>query len=132
MNEKEIFALLKETKRKALAIYSNFRVAAVLVSKDGQVVTGVNIESSSYGLTICAERVAIFKALSEGIREFRSIYIMSDGQKPCPPCGACRQVLMDYAPNIEVKMVSEAGEVEQARLTDLLPHAFSGEALKQR
>ena len=102
MSDERIIEMLKELKSNALALYSNFHVGAVVVSKDDRLISGFNIESSSYGLTICAERVAIFKALSEGIRDFKRIYIMSDGPVPCPPCGACRQVLMDFAPDIEV------------------------------
>jgi cytidine deaminase len=130
MGEEKIIELLKETRSRALALYSNFHVAAVLVSKDNRFISGFNIESSSYGLTMCAERVAIFKALSEGIREFERIYIMSDGPVPCPPCGACRQVLMDFAPDIEVVMISEEGSRKSSPLKDLLPFAFNDKNLK--
>jgi cytidine deaminase len=130
MGEEKVIELLKQTKNRALALYSNFHVGAVLTTKNDQLITGFNIESSSYGLTICAERVALFKALSEGIREFEKIYIMSDGPAPCPPCGACRQVLMDFAPDIEVIMVSEQGKRITLSLKDLLPHAFNNKNLK--
>lgn len=130
MDEDKIVRLLKEVKREALAIYSNFHVGAVLVSEDGRLVSGFNIESSSYGLTICAERVALFKALTEGARRFKKIYIMADGTEPCPPCGACRQVLMDFAPDIEVVMLSEDGKRKAFPLRDLLPHAFNDENLR--
>jgi cytidine deaminase len=129
MGDERIIELLKEVKSNALALYSNFHVGAVLISKDDRLITGFNIESSSYGLTICAERVAVFKALSEGIREFKRIYIMSDGPVPCPPCGACRQVLMDFAPNIEVVMFSEEGNKKIFPLKDLLPFAFNDKNL---
>ena len=129
MNEQEILNLLRETKKQALALYSKFHVSALLVTNDDQVFTGINIESSSYGLTICAERVALFKALSEGHRKFDRIYIMSDLSKPCPPCGACRQVLMDYAPDINVIMYSNNGERKEATLKDLMPLAFQGKDL---
>ncbi len=124
MKEENIIELLKDLKNQALAIYSNFHVASVLITKNNEQFTGFNIESSSYGLTVCAERVALFKALSEGEREFKKIYVMADGVEPCPPCGACRQVLMDYAPDIEVIMVSENGKEKKINLKDLLPHAF--------
>lgn len=130
MDEQRIIRLLEDAKEKALAIYSKFRVSAVLVTKDGQLVTGINIESSSYGLTICAERVALFKALSEGHREFERIYIMTDSEKPCPPCGACRQVLFDFAPDLVVIMYSNDGQKRtQSLLEDLIPHAFRGREL---
>ena len=132
MNEQEIIKLLKETKKQALARYSNFHVSAIIVTDDGQCVGGINIESSSYGLTICAERVALFKALSEGYRKFDRIYIMSDLAEPCPPCGACRQVLMDYSPDIKVIMYSNDGsEKEITLLKDLLPDAFRGQGLNK-
>ena len=130
MGEEKVIELLKQTKSRALALYSNFHVGAVLTTKDERLITGFNIESSSYGLTICAERVALFKALSEGIEDFEKIYIMSDGPDPCPPCGACRQVLMDFAPDIEVIMVSEQGDRISLPLKDLLPHAFNNKNLK--
>lgn len=129
MDEQRIFQLLKETKDKALAVYSKFHVAAVLVTGKDDLITGINIESSSYGLTICAERVALFKALSEGYREFDRIYIMSDLPLPCPPCGACRQVLMDYAPEIKVIMYSPDGQKEEASIKDLMPRNFPGPKL---
>lgn len=132
MGEEIIIELLKKTRNNALALYSNFHVGAVLVTEDDRLITGFNIESSSYGLTICAERVALFKALSEGIKDFKKIYIMSDGTEPCPPCGACRQVLMDFTPDIEVVMVSEKGKRKAMPLKDLLPHAFNDENLSKR
>ncbi len=129
MDSDRIIQRLKELKQEALALYSHFHVAAIIETDSGEQYTGVNIESSSYGLTICAERVAVFKALSEGQRRFRRIYIMSDGGKPCPPCGACRQVLMDFAPDIEVVMIAESGEVKTSPLKELLPYAFDNKRL---
>jgi len=129
MDEQEILDILRETKKQALAQYSNFHVSAVLVTNDEHAVAGINIESSSYGLTICAERVALFKALSEGYRKFDRLYVMSDLKEPCPPCGACRQMLIDYAPNIRVIMYSSDGKKEEAFLKDLLPNAFHGQGL---
>lgn len=131
MNEQKILDLLKKTKKQALAKYSKFHVSALLVTQDKYFVTGFNIESSSYGLTICAERVALFKALSEGHRKFDRIYIMSDLKEPCPPCGACRQVLMDYAPNLKVIMYSSNGKKSEALLDDLIPFAFQGQGLSK-
>ncbi|MBN2367179.1 MAG: cytidine deaminase [Calditrichaeota bacterium] len=124
MENKKIFPLLKKTREKALALYSNFKVSAVLVTKEGKLYTGHNIESSSYGLTICAERVAVFKALSEGERKFDKIYIMADGPDFSTPCGACRQILNDYAPDVEVILVKESGETRTFQVSELLPEAF--------
>lgn len=125
----DILQKLINIKKTALARYSKFHVAAIIETLDGQQFSGINIESSSYGLTICAERVALFKALSEGHREFRRIYVMCDGDSPCSPCGACRQVLIDYASAAEVVMCAENGQSTQMSVTDLLPHAFSDQSL---
>lgn len=129
MNSKTLLQLLKDTRSAAIAPYSHFRVGAVLVTKQGNQYTGHNIESSSYGLTICAERVALFKALSEGEKEFKNISILSDAQDFCPPCGACRQVLMDFAPDIEVILLNDNGQKKAYKLHDLLPEAFTPERL---
>jgi len=129
MNSKTTLQLLKDTRSSAIAPYSNFKVGAVLVTQKGIQYTGHNIESSSYGLTICAERVALFKALSEGEREFMNISILSDAQDFCPPCGACRQVLMDFAPKIEVILLNDKGQKRIYSLADLLPEAFTPERL---
>lgn len=132
MDIKAIHKQLVAIKKNALAKYSHFHVAALLETADGKLISGFNIETSSYGLTICAERVALFKALSEGEADFKRIYIMADGDEPCSPCGACRQVLMDYAPDIEVVMISESGKQLTAKLSELLPFAFKDERLKQK
>jgi len=130
MAKTEFLSILRAQKEKALAIYSHFKVAAVLVTTDGRLFTGVNIESSSYGLTMCAERVALFKALSEGYREFKELHLISDAREPCPPCGACRQLLMDYAPNLKVVMYGEGGDSEENWLKELLPKAFTPDNLE--
>ncbi len=125
-----IFRQLMALKEKALAKYSNFHVAALLIAENGKQFTGINIESSSYSLTICAERVALFKALSEGARNFKEIHILSDDKRPVSPCGACRQVLFDYAPNITVVMYGSTGEKTQKTLRELFPDGFNDEFLK--
>jgi cytidine deaminase len=132
VNEQEILTLLKEMRDKALALYSHFRVGAVLVTRRGALYTGHNIESSSYGLTMCAERVAIFKALSDGEREFNRIYILAENNEFCPPCGACRQILNDYAPGIEVVLVKEDGQTRSINIETLLPEAFNQKQLLRR
>lgn len=125
VKEPEILTLLKDVRDRALALYSHFRVGAVLVTRKGTLYTGHNIESSSYGLTMCAERVAMFKALSEGEREFDCIYILAENNEYCPPCGACRQILNDYAPGIEVVLVKEDGHTRTINIEILLPEAFN-------
>ncbi len=129
MVEQDILSLLRQTKDKALAHYSKFHVASVLKTRDGQLITGFNIENSSYGLTICAERVAIFKALSEGHNDFVEVYVMCDGDEPCSPCGACRQILYEYAPDATIIMVTEAGKSRSMHIRDLLPHGFNDKSL---
>ncbi len=111
-------------REKALALYSEFRVGAALQCEDGALFTGCNIESSSYGLTICAERTALFKALSEGERQFTCMTIVADTEELTAPCGACRQVLWDFAPHIRITIANLKGKQISFRLQDLLPHPF--------
>ena len=125
----KLLSLARQAKVRAHAPFSHFRVGAALQTSSGKVYTGCNIENSSYGLTICAERTAIFKAVSEGEFRFRSIAIVADDDDFTPPCGACRQVLLDLAGNIEVIMVNRQGSVRTAKLFELLPFAFSGKHL---
>jgi len=114
---------LKE-RNTAKAYFSNFNVGAILVGDNEKTYRGCNIEISSYGLTICAERVAIFKAVSEGEQKFKSIFIASDSEKITPPCGACRQVLWELAGDIDVYMINRKGEYKSAKMSTLLPLGF--------
>lgn len=122
----------KKAKLKAYAPYSNFRVGAAIRTKRGRVYTGCNIENSSYGLTICAERTAIFKAISEGEREFTAIAVASDDPDFCPPCGACRQVLMDLAPHINFVMINKKGQEKVVTLSELFPYPFGPDHLPRK
>lgn len=110
----------------AHAPYSKFKVGAALEHKSGRVFTGCNVENASYGLTLCAERVAVFKAISEGAhpREFTRIAVAADTPSPTPPCGACRQILWEFCGPIELTMVNLHGATETVNLADLLPRAF--------
>jgi cytidine deaminase len=108
----------------AIADFSHFRVGAALETADGQVITGCNIENASYGLTMCAERVAMFKALSEGHRAFRRVVVVADTTAPTPPCGACRQILWEFAGDIEVVLANLERVTATHRMSALLPHAF--------
>ena len=121
-----------EAKSKALPPYSNFHVGAALLTKDNMIYSGCNVEVSSYSLTICAERNAIFKAISEGERNFKAIAIASDDQDFCPPCGACRQVISDLCGDIDVIMVNQKKELKIVKLSDLLPFPFGSERLSQK
>jgi cytidine deaminase len=120
-----------EAKKRAYAPYSRFRVGAALLTTGGAIYTGCNVEISTYALTICAERNAIFKAISEGEHRFRAIAVISDDPGFTPPCGACRQVLMDLAGNIDFLMINCKGRVKVLKMHDLLPHAFGKRNLER-
>jgi cytidine deaminase len=117
-------AAARKARLNAHADYSHFKVGAALETADGTVVTGCNIENSTYGLTICAERVAMFKALSEGHRAFRRIAVAFDTHAPTPPCGACRQILWEFAGDIEIILATLRKERSHHQLKDLLPLPF--------
>jgi len=108
----------------AFAPYSKFQVGAALEDADGRVHTGCNIENATYGLTLCAERVAVFKAVSEGVRSFRRVAIAADTDTLTPPCGACRQILWEFCGDIEIILVNPRGKTETYRLKDLFPKPF--------
>jgi len=120
-----------DAKKNALPMYSNFFVGAALLTEDEKVYSGVNVESSSYGLTICAERNAVFKAISEGERKFKAIAVASDLKDFCPPCGACRQVLWDLCGDIDLVMVNHKSEIKVMKMSQLLPFAFSNDKLNK-
>jgi cytidine deaminase len=113
----------------AHAPYSKFRVGAALEDASGRVHIGCNIENATYGLTLCAERVAVFKAISEGVREFRRIAVAADTDTLTPPCGACRQILWEFCGDIEVALVNPRGKSETLRLKELFPRAFDASFL---
>jgi len=112
----------------AYAPYSGFRVGAAVVTADGRVFSGCNVENASYGLTICAERAAICSAVRSGADRLVAVVVVADGAHPVAPCGACRQVLAEFGADMEVRSVGEGGEATW-RLTDLLPAAFRGDDL---
>ncbi|MGB9728905.1 MAG: cytidine deaminase [Thermoprotei archaeon] len=110
--------------KNAYAPYSNFKVGAVVRTKRGSIYTGVNVENSSYGLTICAERVAIFKAISEGDKEIEEIVVAAESEKPVAPCGACRQVIAEFNPHAKIIMINNKGMRKETTLDKLLPDIF--------
>lgn len=114
----------------AVATYSGFRVGAALQTADGRVFTGCNIENASYGLTVCAERVAIWKALSEGVRDFTALVVVADTTHPTPPCGACRQLIWEFCGDIPVTLASLTDVVAEHRMRALLPLPFDGRTLE--
>jgi cytidine deaminase len=120
-----------KAKMNAYVPFSKFRVGAALLTLDNRIFTGCNVEISSFGLTICAERTAIFKAISEGAREFKAMAIISDDPRFTSPCGACRQVLIDLAGNIDFIMVNAKDQYKIVKLATLLPRAFTKKTLDQ-
>lgn len=127
----ELAKAAQKAKAFAHAPYSKFRVGAALLTKSGKVFTGCNVENSSYSLTICAERTAIFKAISEGHKHFKAIAVSSDDSGFTPPCGACRQVLIDLAGNIDFIMVNAKQQVKIIPLKVLVPFAFTNKNLQR-
>jgi cytidine deaminase len=113
----------------AHAPFSRFQVGAALETKDGRIITGCNVENATYGLTVCAERVAVFKAISEGERSFTRIAIVADSVAPAPPCGACRQILWEFGGDLEIILGNLVAETGRFRLQDLLPHPFDARFL---
>jgi cytidine deaminase len=114
----------RQAREHSYSPYSGFRVGAALLTADGRMFTGTNVENASFGLSICAERTAVFKAVTAGVKKFTAIAICADGPKPTPPCGACRQVLVEFAPRLTVLMCGEEGDVEEHLMSDLLVRPF--------
>jgi cytidine deaminase len=129
MDYKELADKAVEAKKRALPTYSKFHVGAALLTNDDKVYQAGNIETSSYSLTICAERTALFKAISEGERDFEAIAIASDDPNFCPPCGACRQVMNDLCGDIDIIMINHQNELKQLKLSELLPLPFGDKNL---
>ncbi|GAB6158099.1 cytidine deaminase [Desulfotomaculum varum] len=114
----------KEARQLAYAPYSKFKVGAALLTKEGHIFTGCNVENASYGLTCCAERTALLKAVSEGYQKFTDIAVVADVPTFCSPCGACRQVLAEFGGHIKVHMANLQGQYETATVQELLPGFF--------
>ncbi len=127
MDHEDLIAKAMKARKKAHAPYSHFAVGAALLARSGRVYTGCNVENASYGLSICAERVAVFKAVSEGERDFQALAVVTD--KGVTPCGACRQVLLEFGEDIQVIVADETGRYRVFGLQELLPEAFNSEDL---
>jgi cytidine deaminase len=121
----------RAARRFAVAPFSNFAVGAALETPDGVVVTGCNVENATYGLTVCAERIALFKALSEGHRTFTRVVVVAGTESPTPPCGACRQLLWEFGGDLEVILANETKVAARHRLSALFPHPFDGRLLSE-
>ena len=119
----------RRAREHAVADYSHFKVGAALQTADGTIVTGCNVENATYGLTVCAERVAMFKALSEGHRSFTRVAVVADTADPTPPCGACRQILWEFGGDLEVVLANLTEIKGHHRLKDLLPLPFDARLL---
>ncbi|WP_312044505.1 cytidine deaminase [Anaerotignum sp.] len=130
MENQELVLLAKEAMEKAYAPYSKFKVGAALLAKNGKVFLGCNVENASYGATICAERTAITKAISEGVKEFDKIAIVASSGDYAAPCGICRQVLYEFLPEGEVILDSDREGMKVMSLKELLPMGFRGEDIK--
>ena len=122
----------KTAQSQAVAPFSNFQVGAAVRTASGKVYTGCNIESASYGLTVCAERVAIWKALSEGEREFTELAVVADTETLTPPCGTCRQIIWEFARGATIVFANLSGKKETFHIADLLPLAFGARFLKKK
>ena len=127
--EVDLIAAARRAREHADAAFSHFKVGAALETADGEVITGCNIENATYGLTICAERVAMFKAISEGHRAFLRIAIVADTEAPTPPCGACRQILWEFGGDLEILLANLQAPKGSYRLKDLLPLPFDARLL---
>jgi cytidine deaminase len=133
LNEAEdrLVETAKAARLQSVAPFSNFMVGAALQTKAGKVFTGCNIESASYGLTVCAERVAIWKALSEGERDFTDLVVVADTEMLTPPCGTCRQIIWEFAKHAKIVLANLQGQREERSIKELLPSAFDARFLKE-
>jgi cytidine deaminase len=130
MNKHELIEEAKKAREKAYVPYSKFQVGAALLSADGKIYHGCNIENAAYPMCICAERTALFKAFSEGDRNFVGLAVVADVKRPVPPCGACRQVISELCPpEMVVYLTNMHGEIQEITVENLLPGAFSAEDL---
>ncbi|MES9682485.1 cytidine deaminase [Bacillus sp. AFS001701] len=132
MDKQQLINEAIKARLNAYVPYSKFQVGAALLTKDGQVIRGCNIENASYGLTNCAERTALFKAYSNGITEFSAVAVVADTEGPVAPCGACRQVLFELAgPDTVVYLSNLNGAIQETTVKELLPGAFTSEDLNE-
>jgi len=129
-DSQSLIAAAQRARLQSVAPFSNFLVGAAVRTENGKVYTGCNIESASYGLTVCAERVAIWKALSEGERHFTELAVVADTDSLTPPCGTCRQIIWEFAKSARIIFANLKGESETFQIRDLLPRAFDARFLK--
>jgi cytidine deaminase len=128
--EEELIAEAEKARQNAYAPYSNFKVGAAVETDDGDIYIGCNVESASYGLTVCAERVAIWKGISRGVTKFGRIAVVVDTEEPTPPCGTCRQIIWEFCGDVPVILANLHGKRETVMMSALLPRAFDSKFLK--
>ena len=129
-SEKELVEAATRVRENAYAPFSEFKVGAALETEDGEIIVGSNVESASYGLTVCAERVAVWNAISQGRRKIKRIAVVADTEDLTPPCGVCRQIIWEFGGDIPVIFANLNGKVETVQMKDLLPRAFDTKFLK--
>ena len=127
--EDELIAAAAEVRELAYAPYSNFKVGAAVETENGDIYTGCNVESASYGLTVCAERVAIWKGISRGVTKFGRIAVVVDTEELTPPCGVCRQIIWEFCGDVPVTLANLHGKTETVQMKELLPRAFDSKFL---
>lgn len=128
--EKELIDAATDVRERAFAPYSNFKVGAAVETENGDIYTGCNVESASYGLTVCAERVAIWKGISRGVTKFGRIAVVVDTEELTPPCGVCRQIIWEFCGDVPVILANLQGKTETIQMSELLPRAFDSKFLK--
>jgi len=128
--EQELLDAATGVRENAYAPYSNFRVGAAVETEEGDIYTGCNVESASYGLTVCAERVAIWKGISRGVTKFGRIAVIADTEDLTPPCGVCRQIIWEFCGDVPVILANLQGKTETIQMSELLPRAFDSKFLK--
>lgn len=129
-SEKELIEAATRVRENAYAPFSEFKVGAALETDEGEIIVGSNVESASYGLTVCAERVAVWNAISQGRRKIKRIAVVADTEDLTPPCGVCRQIIWEFGGDIPVILANLTGKVETVQMKDLLPRAFDTKFLK--
>lgn len=130
ITKEELIKAARDVRARAYAPFSNFKVGAAVETDTGEIFTGCNVESASYGLTVCAERVAIWKAVSEGQKSFRQVAVVAETEELTPPCGVCRQIIWEFCGDIPVTFANLQGKTETVQMRDLLPRAFDTKFLK--
>jgi len=130
-SDNQLIATATAARLRSIAPFSNFLVGAALETDDGKVFTGCNVESASYGLTVCAERVAIWTALSEGERDFVNLVIVADTESLTPPCGTCRQIIWEFCKHARIVLANLRGQRQEVSISDLLPRAFDARFLEE-